>query len=455
MPIFKLGQSRVFNRVSLLEERLRPPAKTLNFPLVLMDNPAHNSILVVDDDGIILVAISETLAAEGLHVTTCNNPIDALELVKKNPYAVVMSDQRMGEMTGLELLGEVKKLQPNASRILLTGVLTLKTVIDAINKGEIFRFLAKPWMREELVATIQNALTRYQLIVERNRLTEETKALNAELAERNKTLATTLEQVREQNVRLDAAKEALARNFDHSLELCYRIINAFHPLLGKETKSGVDICQLMCSSGGISEEDQKALHIAAWLHNIGLIGISRDVLLKSRKSPEQLTLSERNLIHNHTIYGQTLAAFFDGMEYVGSVIRSHHEKWDGTGYPDGLLGDKIPWPARCLAVAIYYVESGLPRELAIEEIKNLSGRSFDPKAVELFIKATASAPLPKKVREVLFSDLKPGMVLAKGIYSPTGMLLIPSDEVLSERALAKLNEGNAIDTMTQRFLVYI
>ncbi len=414
-----------------------------------------HSILVVDDDPLILVAISETLMAEGLSITTSNNPLEALELIKKNPYAVVMSDQRMGEMTGLELLSEVKKLQPNTSRILLTGVVTLKTVVDAINKGEIFRFLAKPWIREELIATIQNALSRYQLIIERDALQEQTKSLNVELAQRNKALAETLERVRQQNIKLDQAAVALARNFDHSLELCYRIINAFHPLLGKETKSVVDICQLMCETGELTPDDQKSLRVAGWLHNIGLIGISRDVLLKSRKSPEQLTLSERNLFHNHTIYAQTLASFFDGMDYVASVLRSHHESWDGKGYPDGLSGEQIPWPARCLAVAIYYVESGLPRELAIEEIRSLSGKTFDPKAVALFVKATESVPLPKKVREVLFSDLKPGMVLAKGVYSPTGMLLIPSDEVVSEKMLEKLAEDKAVDPTTGRILVYI
>ena len=416
---------------------------------------ATHSILVVDDDEIILVAISETLTSEGFQVTTCNNPQSALELVKTNPYAVVMSDQRMGEMTGLEFLAEVKRLQPHASRILLTGVLTLKTVIDAINKGEIFRFLAKPWIREELIATIQNALSRYQLILENEKLHDNTRQLNVQLQEANNQLGDQLVQIKEQNGLLERAREALARNFDHSLELCYRIINAFHPLLGKETKAIADICQLMASSGALTPEDSKILCTAAWLQNIGLIGISRDVLLKSRKNPEQLTLSEHNLVHNHPIYGQTLASFFDEMEPVGVTIRAHHERWDGAGYPDGLSRESIPWAARCLAVVVYYVECGLPREVAVEELLNLSGKAFGPEAVRLFLKVTRTTPLPKKMREILFSDLKPGMVLAKGIYSPTGMLLIPSDEILTEKTLQKLTSHNMVDPTTQRILVYI
>jgi hypothetical protein len=106
-------------------------------------------------------------------------------------------------------------------------------------------------------------------------------------------------------------------------------------------------------------------------------------------------------------------------------------------------------------VAIYYIECGLPKDMAVEEILELSGKKFDPEAVRLFLKVTRSTPLPKKMKEILFADLRPGMVLAKGIYSPTGMLLIPSDEVLTEKTLQKLVTHNMVDPTTQRILVYI
>jgi DNA-binding NtrC family response regulator len=97
--------------------------------------------------------------------TSCRPPArQGAGLVARANFAVIISDQRMPEMTGLDFLTECKKHRPHASRILITAVLSLPTIIDAINKGEIFRFIAKPWLREELTATIRNAYQRYELI---------------------------------------------------------------------------------------------------------------------------------------------------------------------------------------------------------------------------------------------------------------------------------------------------
>ena len=105
-----------------------------------MSTPSQNQlpILIVDDDDIVLMTLSETIAFEGYKVMTAKSGPQALELIKEQSFAVIVSDQMMPEMTGLELFNQVKQLQPNATRVLITGVLTLKTVIDSVNQGEIF-----------------------------------------------------------------------------------------------------------------------------------------------------------------------------------------------------------------------------------------------------------------------------------------------------------------------------
>ncbi|OHE72997.1 MAG: histidine kinase [Verrucomicrobia bacterium GWC2_42_7] len=411
-------------------------------------------LLIVDDDDIILVALRETVGSEGYRIVTCNSPIAALEHAKKEEFAVIISDQRMAEMTGLEFLSEAKKIQPLASRILITGVLTLNTVIDAINNGEIFRFLAKPWIREELLATVKNAAQRYQLLKVNEQLQAGTLKLNEQITSANLQLQQSLSETIEQKVSIDKAHEALHRNFEQSLQLCFNILSTFHPLLGQQTKETIDICKMMCESGHIAPRDQHVLKVSSWLYNIGLVGIGRDIIHRMQQSPDELSEEERTLLHSHPIYGQSMVSFVENLADVGRIIRAHHEHWDGSGYPDGLAGELIPVPALYLSVVTHYVESHLPKEEALEYILENSGNLFEPEAVRLFLKVTKLIQLPKKIKEVLFSELEPGMVIAKELYSSTGLLLMPEGEKIDMSSLNKIKAYNFSERIHQRILVY-
>jgi len=414
----------------------------------------QDKILIVDDDEIILVAIKETLTPEGYEIATANNPLTALKLLREQTFSTIVSDQRMAEMTGLEFFAEAKKICPDSTRILITGVLTLKTVIDAVNKGEIFRFLAKPWIREELLATVRNAVQRYQLVRTNRKLQDDTLKLNSQLANANAELSRKLDELLKQKEELDVARQAMEENFDHSLQLCFQLISSFHPMLGKETKAIVDLCRSMAENSELNKDEQHVLVVSAWLQNIGLIGVSRELLTRSRDPNQDLTDEEKALIRNHPVYGQTLASFVDRLRTVGETIRASHERWDGRGFPDGLAAEMIPRPARYLALAVFYVECGLSREEAIEEIVHQSGKGFEPEVVRVFLKVTRLVKLPKKVKEILFSELQPGMVLAKGIYSPSGLLLIPEGHILNDLTMKKIREHNQADRIPSRLLVY-
>src|SRR6267154_831222 len=124
---------------------------------------ASHPILIVDDEEIVLVALRDTLLREGYKVVASPHAVHALSILKEQQFCVVLTDQQMPLVTGLEFLAQVKEIQPDATRILITAVLSLNTVIDSINKGEIYRFIVKPWLREELLATVKNAVQRYEL----------------------------------------------------------------------------------------------------------------------------------------------------------------------------------------------------------------------------------------------------------------------------------------------------
>jgi hypothetical protein len=159
-------------------------------------------------------------------------------------------------------------------------------------------------------------------------------------------------------------------------------------------------------------------------------------------------------MRHHPIYSQTLAALVDPGTEVGETIRAHHESFDGSGFPDGLAGPAIPWAARCLAVAVGFVESGLPKAAATEAILAESGRAYDPEAVRLFLKVTHMVSLPRQVNEVMLEELEPGMMLATGIYSPHGLLLVGEGQTLGSGIIAKIRSHNEVTPINQRLLVF-
>ena len=160
------------------------------------------------------------------------------------------------------------------------------------------------------------------------------------------------------------------------------------------------------------------------------------------------------MFRHHPIYSQTLASLVDPSSEIGETIRAHHERFDGTGYPDGLQGEQIPWSARCLAVAVGFVESGLSKSAAADTVMAQSGQAYDPEAVRLFLEVTYLINLPRQVNEIHLGELEPGMMLATGIYSPHGLLLVGEGQTLGPGIIAKIRHDNQVTPINQRLLVY-
>ncbi|HET7537221.1 MAG TPA: HD domain-containing phosphohydrolase [Candidatus Didemnitutus sp.] len=412
------------------------------------------SILIVDDEPVVLAALKDTLEREKYPVVACSSPLKALAILQEREFAVIISDQKMPEMQGLDFLIESRKMHPNTSRILVTAVLSLPTIVDAINKGEIFRFIAKPWLREELLATVRNAVQRNELITHNEELQARTQQLNAQLITANGELEKKVKDLETQRQQLDTANRELGQRYESSLELCRRILTAYDPVLGGQAKALVEFANKMAETEHFTEAERHALRSAAWLCDVGLIGVSRELLRTFRTHPDRLTERERTTLHHHPIYSQTLASLVDSRVDVGETIRAHHEHFDGSGFPDGLAGKNIPWVARCLGVAVGFVESGLPKQAAIDLLLAKSGKEYDPEAVRLFMKVTNLVHLPRQVREILLDELEPGMVLASGIYSPHGLLLIGEGQALGPATIAKIRSHNQVTPINQRLLVF-
>jgi len=409
--------------------------------------PESKRILVVDDEKVVLAALRETLRLEGYEVFAFEDPLEALRLLRATPFSVILTDQQMPVLSGLEFLAQVKELQPNATRILITAVLSLGTVIDAINKGEVYRFIVKPWLREELLVTIRNAAQRYELICRNAALHAEAVALNARLAAQ-------LRQLDAQNRQLEYLNQTLHKNLDRSILLCLKTMESFFPLLGHQARRVFALCQAMGHDLGLSLDQRRILEISSRLYDIGLVGVPRDLIRKWQQTPEKLSEQEQAIIELHPALAQDLASFVADLEAVGTTIRAHHERYDGQGYPDHVGGEQIPWLARLLAVAVAYADWPAAEDGALESIKVNSGAAFDPEAVRALVRSLPQTVMPSNQREVLLAELQPGMVVAQGIYTAYGLLLVPEGQTLTEPHIKLLHNHNLIAPITQSLLVY-
>lgn len=417
-------------------------------------NSEARPILIVDDEEIVLVALRETLVREGYKVVASPHAVDAVKLLQEQPFSVVISDQQMPMVTGLEFLSQAKQIQPDTTRILVTGVLNLSTVIDAINKGEIYRFVVKPWLREELLATVKNAVQRHELICSNARLRAETLEVNKELSRINEVLEAQIGTVAGQNKQLELLNAALEKNFLQSVELCVQTMQTFYPTLGNQARRVHELCSTMAKGLDMSSEERQTLEVAAWIHDIGLVGVPRQLIRRWQDSPSALTPAERTVVEHHPVLGAELAGFAHHLRGVAATIRAHHERFDGSGYPDRLVGENIPWLGRLLAVAVAYAETDFTGQIAADMISAGSNSAFDPEAVTAFLRTLPKAVVPGKQREVMLGDLRPGMILAQGIYTVNGILLIPDGQRLTGPYIDKLLNHNRINPISQSLLVY-
>jgi len=353
--------------------------------------PLH-SILVVDDEDIVLVALRETFQHEGYNVVTCSSAVEALKLLREESFSVILSDQQMPLITGLELLAQVKQIQPDATRILITAVLNLSTVIDAINKGEIYRFIVKPWLREELLATVRNAVQRYELICQNLVLQATTRSMNEKLTRLNQTLQEQVDRFTQENRKLAQSVETSDRNIREFANICGRIMEVSHPELARRTRSAVALCQAVGAALELSQADRHVLEVSAGLHAIGLLRLPSELVERWRLAPDKLSAEERAQIEQHPVRGQELVRLEGSLESVGAIIRAQNERFDGTGFPDGLRAEAIPWLARLLAAVITFAEtSPNDSDTEVQRIKRESGAAFDPKAVRAVLRAASNA----------------------------------------------------------------
>ena len=345
-------------------------------------NVNQYKILCVDDEPNILSALRRLLSLEGFEVFTADSGEQALDLLAKTTMHVIISDMQMPNMNGSELLEKVRQKWPHTMRLMLTGASDISGAIEAINQGTIYRYNAKPWNDEDLLSTIKSAIAFGTLSNEHERLEALTIAQRASLNEMVDTLESRVQE-RTQNLR--AAYVASIKAFSNILELR-------RPDLLPHSRRVATLSMKMAKIAGLSDDACQSVYIAGLLHDIGKIGLSDRVL--NTKFIE-LPLADAKVYRTHTKMGEATLSSLDDMKGVASIIRSHHEYFNGTGFPDSLIGNDIPIGARIVAIveAFEELQSGdyaktqsSPAD-AVRVILSNKGKLFCPEMTDVFVKA--------------------------------------------------------------------
>lgn len=419
-------------------------------------------VLFVDDEENILRALVRLTMDEAFSAITAHSGQEGLERLKELPgVALIVSDQRMPGMNGAEFLQKSRELAPEAIRILLTGYSDISAAVDAINKGGASRYLSKPWNDDELLQTLRGAVETWNLAQENRRLQAIIQAQNEELKQWNDNLKSrVLQQTTAIRKKADDLNEALL----HLKDTCTGMISAFSSLVemrgGRMQQHSRTVAELATRAAceyGVSQEEQETIRIAALLHDIGEIGIPEWLL---EIAPEDLSPEDFRLYAQHPVRAQMAIDHIADLRPAGALIRHHHERYDGSGFPDRLAAEQIPLGARILAYAdqvVRAVVGGDSTEQALVRAEMTLETKLDPALQRVFRTVCRQVypalpefdPRAGVELELRPTELKTGMRLTRDLYSGTGLLLLDRGTVLDDTMIVSVIRYYQIDPPDQ------
>lgn len=412
------------------------------------------TLLFVDDEANILAALNRLFRPFGYRILTAESGAQGLEIMAREAVDLVISDMRMPEMNGAQFLEKVRERWPETIRILLTGYADIASTVDAINKGQIFRYFSKPWEDRDIVVDVKHALEHKQLELDKKRLELLTQKQNEELKQLNASLEAKVrgrtEELRRTMEFLEDAHERLKKSFLTSVRVFSSLIEMREGPQAGHSKRVAEHARALAQRMNLAESDVQDVVFAALLHDIGKIGWSDSLM---RKPFSALTSEERTEVVKHPIKGQATLMALEQLQGAAKLIRYHHERFDGKGYPDGLGGLDIPMGARILAVVNDYdafqngslVSKPMQAKKAMQYILETRGSRYDPLVVDAFAELLGEIEYGRTNKQervmdqpMLSAQLKPGMVMARDLATQEGMLLLSKGNILSAGMIAQL-----------------
>lgn len=356
----------------------------------------RHKILVVDDEVPNLRLLRRVLS-EDHDIFEATGGKEGLEILEKESISLIITDQRMPSMTGVQLLEQSLTLRPDAIKILLTGYTDVQALIDAINAGHVYKYIPKPWDADELKLTVRRALEAYELKENNDNLVVELRAALSELE------SLSVGTIRALADALDAKCDYTA---GHSLR-----VSRIAVLIGRQL--------------ALPDDMLRDVELGGILHDIGKIGVPESILWK----PDKLTPEERSIMSRHPVKSAEIIGDLKGLVRAREYVKHHHEYFDGSGYPDGLKGEDIPIGARIILVSDAYdamttdrpYRKAIGHERAIQELRKLRDTQFDPNVVHALLALTEDGgkEMDKVIKEQ-FDESFIGLTLASVDPAKTG-----------------------------------
>jgi response regulator RpfG family c-di-GMP phosphodiesterase len=406
------------------------------------------SVLAVDDEPNIVSALRRTLRARGFTVHTALGGAEGLQLLESQSVDVIISDMRMPEMTGAQFLQAARQKLPEAVRILLTGYADITSTIEAVNHGEIFRYLSKPWEDEVLLSVVNDGLERKRLARERDQLLALTKEQNTQLQRHAEELEQKVqERTKDLQKASDEVKAAHARitaDFQGTVKVLSTILEQRPGLTGGVSRRVAEQVKNLGPRVGLCGDELQDTIYAALLEDLGKLTFSEQWLTTPLHA---LNSRDRDEFMKHPLHADGYLMSLQSLRGAGRVLRSLYERWDGKGMPAHLKGDAIPLGARVLRAASEYerLRAGsmetraFTHQDACNWLKNGSETRFDPKVSAAFVALLNEEANTVPTKTLPVSGLKPGMVLAQDLTAGIGVLLLSKDHLLEDAMIRRLD----------------
>ena len=397
------------------------------------------TVLFVDDEPNILRAIKRALFTMDITLLLADSGAKALDLMSKHDVHVVISDMKMPQMSGAELLEQVAINYPETFRVVLTGYADIESTIKAVNQGKIHRYLQKPWDNQELIAVVEEGLERVKLKAENLRLQKLTRLQNKKLRDVNASL----EQVVQKRTR--QIKAALNKIEKHNLameQVLFNVISINPDINGKFAIEVSELASKLARIARLEKEEIKQVRYAGLICELGLLGLESEDF----EAPfSKLKYQQQQNYLSQTKQAALILAPAHELHQVSDIIEFQFEHYNGSGLYN-KVAKEIPTGARILAIARDYWRlvtgrmSGIemsPRDAKLEMKKHRNTR-YDGEFLDLLLEAedvTTSKLLSTSLKA---SQLKAGMVLAQNLYNDSHILILPEGHVFSDATIQKL-----------------